>query len=75
MSTKRRPPPLGLGNGGELLLLVGGDLDGVLEPLAKNLVLGLTFGELLLEFVDAGLSHSAVYGVSDLLGLAVERLP
>ena len=57
------------------MVRVGGDLDGVLEPLAKGLVLGLAFGELLLEYVDTGLGRGAVHGVSDLLGLAIERLP
>ena len=56
------------------MLLVGGDLDGVLQPLLKGLVLGLLAGELPLEFVDAGLGRGTVHGVGDLLGLAVERL-
>jgi len=66
--------PFGLGDGGELVLLVGGDLDGVTEPFLEGLNLGLPLGELLLQFVDAGLGRSAVHGESDLLGLAVERL-
>jgi hypothetical protein len=65
---------LGLGDGGELILLIGGDLDGVLESLLKGLDLGLAAVELLLEFVDAGLGVGAVDGGGDLLGLAVERL-
>jgi hypothetical protein len=66
--------PLGLGEGGELVLLVDGDLDGVLESLPEGLDLGPLLDELLPEFVDAGLSRGAVHGESDLLGLAVERL-
>ncbi len=67
--------PLGLGDGGELVLLVGGDLDGVLQPLLEGLDLGLLLGELPLKLVDAGLGRGAVHGLDDLLGLAVERLP
>lgn len=67
--------PLGLGDGGELDVRVGGDLDGVLEPLPEGLDLGPLLDELLLEFVDAGLGRDAVHGVGDPLGLAVERLP
>lgn len=65
---------LGLGNDGELALLLGGDLDGDSEPLLEGLDLGPLFGELLLEFVDAGPGCGAVHGVGDLSGLAVERL-
>jgi hypothetical protein len=57
------------------VLLVGGDLDGVFQPLLEGLDLGPLLDELLLEFVDAGLGRGAVDGVGDLLGLAVERLP
>ena len=67
--------PLGLGDGGELVLLVGGDLDGVFQPLLEGLDLGPLLGELPLKLVDPGLGRGAVHGVGDLLGLAVERLP
>ena len=67
--------PLGLGDGGELVLLVGGDLDGVPEPLLEGLDLGLPLGESSLEFVDAGPGRGAVDGLGDLPGLAVQRLP
>jgi hypothetical protein len=66
---------LGLGDGGELVLLLAGDLDGVFESLLKGLDFGLAAGELELEFVDAGPGGGAVHGLGDLLGLAVERLP
>jgi hypothetical protein len=66
--------PLSLGEGGEFLLLVAGDLHGVLESPLKGLDLGLAAGELLLEFVDASPGGGAVDGLDDLLGLAVERL-
>jgi hypothetical protein len=66
--------PLGLGDDGELALLLGGDLDGVTEPLPEDTDLGQLVGELLLEFVDAGLGCGAVHGVGNLPGLAVERL-
>ena len=36
--------PLGLGDGGELVLLVGGDLDGMSQPLLEGLNLGLPPG-------------------------------
>jgi hypothetical protein len=57
------------------VLLVGGDLDGVSQPLLKGLDLGPLLGELSLKVVDAGLGRGTVHGVGDLLGLAVERLP
>ena len=66
--------PLGLGDDGELALLLGGDLDGVTEPFLEDTDLGSLVGELLLKFVDAGLGSGTVHGVGDLLGLAVERL-
>ena len=67
--------PLRLGDGGELVLFIGRDLDSELQPLLKGLDLGLLLGELLLEFVDAGLGRGAIDGVDDLLGLTVQRLP
>jgi hypothetical protein len=66
--------PLGLGDDGELVLLLGGDLDGEFQPLLEGLDLGLPPGELLLEIVDAGLGRGAIHGEGDTLGLAVERL-
>ena len=66
--------PLGLGDGGKLVLLLGGDLDGVTQPFLEGLDLGPLYAELLLEFVNAGLGRGAVHGVGDLFGLAVERL-
>jgi hypothetical protein len=65
---------LGLGDGGELVLLVGGDLDGAIQPLAEGLNLGLLRGEVPLKLVDPGSGRSTVHGLGDLLGLAVERL-
>src|SRR5512142_603239 len=67
--------PLGLGDGGKLVLLVGGELHGVLEPLLKGLIFRLLLGELPLKFVDAGLCGGPVQGVHDRIGLAVEGLP
>jgi hypothetical protein len=67
--------PLGLGDGGELVVLVGGDLHGVLEPLPEGLDLGPVLGELSLKLVDPGFGRGAVDGLDDLAGLAVERLP
>jgi hypothetical protein len=66
--------PLGLGDGGELVLRVGGDLDGVLEPFLEGLDLGPVLGELSLEFVDPGFDRRSIHGLDDLFGLAVERL-
>jgi hypothetical protein len=66
---------LGLGDDGELVLLLGGDLDGAPQPLAEGLDLGLLLGEVALKLVDPGSGRGAVHGVGDLLGLAVERLP
>jgi len=67
--------PLGLGDGGELVLLLGGDLDGVLEPLLERLDLGLALGQLPLKLVDSAPGRGAIDGLGDLLGLAVARLP
>ncbi len=66
--------PLGLGDGGELALLVAGDLHGVLQAPAKDPILGLPVGELSPEVVDPGFGRGAVDGLGDLLGLAVDRL-
>jgi hypothetical protein len=63
---------LGLGDGGELVLFLGGDLHGVLEPLVKGLIFRLLLGQLPLKFVDAGLGGGPVQSVNDLIGLAVE---
>ena len=66
--------PLGLGDTGELVLLVAGDLHGVLQPLAEGPILGVAVGELTTEFVDASFGRGAGDGGDDLLSLAVERL-
>ena len=70
-----RLTPLGLGDGGELVLLVGGDLDRVFQPLLEGLDLGPLLGKLSLKLVESGLGRGAVHGVGDLFGLAVQRLP
>ena len=66
--------PLGLGDGGELVLLLGRDLDGVPESLLEVIDLGLPLGQLLLKLVDLVLDRGAIDGIGDLLGLAIERL-
>jgi hypothetical protein len=66
--------PLGLGDGGELLLLVAGDLHGSLQAPTKGSILGLPVGELSPEVVDPSFGRCAVDRIDDLLGLAVERL-
>jgi len=66
--------PLGLGDGGELILLVSGDLDGSLQAAAKEPILGLAVGELLPEVFDPSFGRRAIDGLDDLLGLAIERL-
>jgi hypothetical protein len=66
--------PLGLGDGGELLLRVAGDLHRPLQPLAEGPILGLLVGELSPEVVDPSFGRRAVDGLDDLLGLTVERL-
>jgi hypothetical protein len=66
--------PLGLGDTGELVLLVAADLRCVLQPLAEGPILGVAVGEPSSEFVDPSLGRSAVDGVDDLLRLTVERL-
>ena len=67
--------PLGLGDRGELVLLVTRDFDGVLQSLLEILDLSLLTGESPLEFVDLGPRRSSVYGIDDQTGLAVKRLP
>jgi hypothetical protein len=66
--------PLGLGDGGELILHVSGDLDGSLQAVAKGPILGLAVGELSPEVVDPSFGRRAIDGLDDLLGLAIERL-
>jgi hypothetical protein len=67
--------PLGLGDGGELVLPVAGDLHGPLQSPSEGLDLGPLLSELPLKLVDSGLGRGAAHGLDDLLGLAVERLP
>jgi hypothetical protein len=66
--------PLGLGDDGELGLLLGGDLEGVLEPLLEGLDFDMPLGEFSLKPVDPGPGRDAIDGLDDLLGLAIERL-
>jgi len=66
--------PFGLGDGGELLLLVAGDLHGPLQPRAKGPILGLLVGQASLQFLDVGSGDGAVGGLDDRLGLTVKRL-
>jgi hypothetical protein len=66
--------PLGLGNRGELVLLVAGDLHGVLQPLTEGPIFGLLDGQVSPQFLDPGLGRGAIDGLDDLLSLAVERL-
>jgi hypothetical protein len=66
--------PLGLGDRGELLLLVAGDLHRLLQPLAEGPILGLLVGESSPEVVDPCFGRLAFDGLDDLLGLTVERL-
>jgi hypothetical protein len=66
--------PLGLGDGGELVLLVAGDLHGPPQPLAEVPILGLLIGQASPQLLDPGLGRGAVDGLDDLPGLTVERL-
>jgi len=63
-----------LGDGGELVVLVGGDLDGALQPFLEGSDLGPPLGELSPKSIDPGFDRGAVDGFDDLLGFAVERL-
>jgi hypothetical protein len=67
--------PLGLGDDGELGLLLGGDLEGELQPLLEGLNFSVPLGELPVKAVDPGLDPNAIDGLDDLLGLAIERSP
>ena len=67
--------PLGLGDDGELGLLLGGDLEGELQPILEGLDFGMPLGEFSTKAVDSGLGRDAIDGLDDLLGLAIERLP
>jgi hypothetical protein len=66
---------LGLGDGGEFVLLLAGDLDGLLQPQAEGPILGLPVGQASPQFLDPGLGGAAADGLDDLLCLAIERLP
>jgi hypothetical protein len=66
--------PLGLGDRGELVVRVAGDLDGPLQPLAEGPILGLLVGQASLQLLDPGLGRGAIDGLDDPLGLTVERL-
>jgi hypothetical protein len=66
--------PLGLGDGGELVVLLGSDLDGELQPFLEGSDLGPLLGEVSPKLIDPGFGRGAVDGLDDLLGLAVERL-
>jgi hypothetical protein len=66
--------PLGLGHGGELILLPAGDLHGPLQTPAKGPILGLVVGDLSPEVVNPSLGRGPADGLDDLPGLAVERL-
>jgi hypothetical protein len=66
--------PLGLGDDGELGLLLGGDLDGELELLLEGLDFRMPLGEFSLKAVDPGSGRDAIDGLDNLLGLAIERL-
>jgi hypothetical protein len=66
--------PLGLGDGGELVLRVAGDLHGPLQSGAQGAILGLLVGQASSQLLDPGLGRGAVDGFDDLPGLAVERL-
>jgi hypothetical protein len=66
--------PLGLGDGGELVLRVAGDLHGPPQPLAEVPILGLLVGQAPPQLLDPGLGRGAIDGLDDLPGLAVERL-
>jgi hypothetical protein len=67
--------PFGLGDDGELGLLLGGDLEGELQLLLEGLNFGVPLGEFPVKPVDPGLGRDAIDGLDDLLGLAIERLP
>jgi hypothetical protein len=66
---------LGLGDDGELGLLIGGDLAGELQLLMESLNFSVPLRELPVKPVDPGLDPDAFDGLDDLLGLAIERLP
>jgi hypothetical protein len=66
--------PLGLGDGGELVPLVAGDLHGPLQSGAEGPILGLLVGQASPQLLDPGLGRGAIDGLDDLLGLTVERL-
>jgi hypothetical protein len=66
--------PLGLGDRGELFLLVAGDLHGVLQPRAEGPILGLLVSQQSPQLREPSFGCGAIDGLDDLLSLAVERL-
>ena len=65
---------LGLGDGGELVSLLRGDLDGMIQAIPEDLDLDLSLIELVTKVVDLGPDGLAIDGLDDLLGLAIKRL-
>lgn len=66
--------PLGLGDDGELGLLLGGDPEGEFQLILEGLDFSLPLGEFPVKPVDPGLDPNAIDGLDDLHGLAIERL-
>jgi hypothetical protein len=65
---------LGLGDGGELVLLVAGDLHGLLQSPAEGPILGLLVGQQPSQFLEPSFGCGPIDGIDDLVRLAVERL-
>lgn len=65
---------LGLSDGGEVVVELRGEEDGVLEAVMEGLDLGVLAVELLLKWCDASLGGLAIDGLDDVVGLAIECL-
>jgi hypothetical protein len=70
----READSFGLRGAGELRLLVFGDHDGLLQPVAQFFLLARPFGQALLQVDDAGAGRVALHLDEHLLGLPLQGL-
>lgn len=70
----RQADAFGLGDGGEVVLKLRGQENGILQAVLEGLKFGLLGVELVAQLVDLGLGGLTFDRLNDVLGLAVEGL-